>query len=147
MAWEFPADRLFDLNYDAAGGGYYSNCRLLRADSETITVVRDSAAGTRVESQLEIAKVSAIHARMADRGPDWMSEKDRVRVKLKERHACCSEREVGAVLSLLAEEREACAKLVEWDSAVMILSGSALSDQADMADALAAAIRARGKNG
>ena len=63
MAWDFPADgRPFDVDYE---GQYFSNCRFLRSDSEVVVVVRDSAAGTRVETQLLIDKVKAIHARLA----------------------------------------------------------------------------------
>ena len=62
MSWDFPPDRLFDLDYE---GVYFCNCRFLRADSETVVVVRDSAAGTRVETQLLMDKIRAIHARLA----------------------------------------------------------------------------------
>lgn len=61
MAWNFP-DGLFDLDYENA---YFSNCRFLGSDEETATVVRDSAAGTRVQTQLLLDKIRSIHARMA----------------------------------------------------------------------------------
>lgn len=38
---------------------------------------------------------------------------EEVRAALKSRHACCSPREVSAVLDLLKQEREACAEIVD----------------------------------
>jgi sugar phosphate isomerase/epimerase len=63
--------------------------------------------------------------------------------KLSVSQELCWDDLIRAVNELIAEEREACAKLADWPKPTYYLSGPALNDQAVLCNGIAAAIRAR----